>query len=200
MQISATGSDREVRQPGTAFLNTLPAGQGVDFSGHEYWRKCLRDLNHSYRSVCAYTCHWIPLDTGADTVKHFLAKSTHPTLAYEWSNFRLVCNRLNGRKGKYTDVVDPFEITDGMFAINFPSLQVIPGPGANEKERKIVESSIKRLKLNDERCVRARLEYTEAFRDRNINITYLRQKAPFLAFEIDRQGLAGKLRQVMRPN
>lgn len=189
-----------VRQPGLAYLNTQPPGIAVDFSGREYWRRALSELGSAYRSICAYTCHWIAFDTGSDTVEHFIAKSLHPELAYEWSNFRFVCGRLNGRKGAHTDVVDPFAVVDGMFEIQFPSLQITAGEQLLPADREVAESTINRLKLNDERCIRARQTYLLEFRDQQISFDYLARHAPFLAKELERQGIVNSLPQIMKSN
>ena len=192
-----TSFDQNVRVPGSDYLASL-AGSPVDFSNREYWRRCLTDLHSAYNSICAYTCHWIPLDTGSDTVEHFVAKKTDPDLAYEWSNFRLVCGRLNSRKGIHSDVVDPFAVSPGMFELDFPSLQIMEGLNIGARKSSLALSTISRLKLNDERCLRMRQQYVEELRDGHISFDYLERHAPFLAYEIDRQGIRNNLHTVMK--
>src|SRR2546427_329692 len=109
-----------VRIPGRRYLNHTPAPTSKEFAAHSFWRRILSELHDAYSGICAYSCHWIPYDTGADTVEHFLAKNTHPTQAYEWTNYRLVCATLNGRKGIHADVLDPFHVQNGWFVIDFP--------------------------------------------------------------------------------
>src|SRR5262249_18958609 len=80
--------DASVRHPGRMYLTSNPTPSSKEWSQHSYWRKILPDLHSSYRGICAYSCHWIPYDTGADTVEHFLPKDKCPQQAYEWSNYR----------------------------------------------------------------------------------------------------------------
>src|SRR4051794_8217705 len=89
--------DASVRTPGRKYLGSLSLSDKPDFRRRNYWKAILRELHSSYRGVCAYTCHWMTPDVGSDTVEHFLPKSAYPGLAYEWTNYRLVCSRLNSR-------------------------------------------------------------------------------------------------------
>lgn len=191
--------DEQVRRRGTSFLKRTPRPTTSQFRSHSYWRECLPDLHAAYRGICAYSCHYIPLDTGADTVEHFLAKSTHPALAYEWDNYRLVCQTLNGRKGDYTDVLDPFTLVTGSFALAFPSLLIQPAAGTSAAARAAVEATCKRLGLNDSAtCLAARERYVRDFCLGYLTWDYLRRDAPFLAFEIERQDLRVRLPQMMQ--
>lgn len=178
-----------VRSPGAGYLASLNGG-APDFRGREYWRNCIAELHKAYNSICAYTCHWIPIDTGSDTVEHFIPKSVNAAQAYEWSNFRLVCGRLNSRKGAHQDVADPFTLKSGMFQIHFPSLNVVADPGLRGADASIAASTLTRLKLNDKRCVDARLEWLRQYAFKNISMKFLQQKAPFLAMEVKRQKLS----------
>ena len=104
--------DECVRQPGQEYLKSNPNPTSREFSSHSYWRKISVELHSVYGGICAYTCHWISRDTGWRTVEHFMPKKAHPHLAYEWDNFRLVCGRLNGRKGDHQDVIPTARISD----------------------------------------------------------------------------------------
>jgi hypothetical protein len=188
----------QVRVPGRAFLKRGRAPSAQDFKDHNYWRRCLSDLHRSYEGICAYSCHWIPFDTGSRTVEHFKPKEMYPHLAYEWSNYRLVCGTLNGRKGFNTDVLDPFRVRSGWFVLKFPSLLVTPARGLRPMVATRVQRTIDRLRLNDdETCVQARLTYVREYRDQNISWDHLRRHAPFIAFELERQGLVHTLPLVM---
>lgn len=109
-----------VRRKGRRFLRDYPRPTSKQWRSHSYWREVGPQLHDQYDGICAYSCHWIPYDTGADTVEHFRPKDIYPKQAYEWRNYRLVCATLNGRKGVHEDVLDPFEIQDGWFVIDFP--------------------------------------------------------------------------------
>jgi hypothetical protein len=182
--------DEEVREPGLAFLKSRSGSGKVDWKGREYWRLAIPHLRKAYSSICAYTCHWISVDTGSQTVEHFLPKSKHSDLAYDWANYRLVCSRMNGRKGDHEDVLDPFLVRDGMFQLIFPAMLVRPCEDLSSDEKEAVEKTIARLKLNDdETSVRARLRYVLLYCSGDITLRFLGQHAPFIAKELARQGL-----------
>lgn len=190
--------DDRVRIPGRRFLARNPNPSTKEFNKHSYWRRILENLHESYGGICAYSCHWIPYDTGGDTVEHFLAKSNYPVQAYEWSNYRLVCATLNGRKGTHDDVLDPFEIGNGWFVINFPSLLVKPSPGLDDAMKNQVRATINRLGLNDEStCFKSREKYVKNFCKGCITYAYLSEEAPFIAYELDRQGLINNINDIM---
>ena len=190
--------DRRVRRPGRRFLRNTPRPTSREFSGHSYWRSIAGDLHDAYDGVCAYTCHWIARDTGWGSVEHFVPKSAQPALAYEWNNFRLVCGRMNGRKGSHGDVLDPFRIANLTFVIRFPSLQVGAAGGISDELREAAARTIARLRLNDEVCISSRLAYLRSYCDGETSLEYLRRRAPFIHREIVRQGLETKIREMMR--
>jgi hypothetical protein len=190
--------DLRVRTPGLSYISSLPPGSKIDTSERPYWRGILLDLHRAYRGICAYTCHWIPYDVGSDTVEHFIAKSVNPMLSYEWSNFRLACGRLNGRKGAYQDVVDPFKVVSGMFRLHFPSLCVVAGDAVSIRRQSLAGATIARLRLNDNRSILMRQAFVEDYISGDISLTHIRRKAPFLAQELERQTLTKKkLRKIM---
>ena len=177
----------KVRKKGEEFLLRNPHVKGTDLK--PYWRKIIPDLHDAYSGICAYTCHWIPYDTGSVTVEHFKPKELYPQHAYCWDNYRLVCGRLNGRKGTFEDVLDPFTLQDGWIAIHFPSLQLIPGEHLAEVESQQVKTTVDvRLKLNDFICIKAREKRLEPYVLEKYPLDYLEEMAPFLAREIKRQG------------
>jgi hypothetical protein len=192
--------DDRVRQPGEKFLNSVPKGQKANFRYREYWRRILDEIHRAYGGICSYTCHYVPLDTGADTVEHFVPRDVDPSLAYEWDNFRFVCGRMNGRKSKYTDVVDPFAVVTGMFELSFPSLQVDVGSGMSGLSAALAATTITRLGLNKERNVRARAKYILDYRDDKISEEYLESHAPFLHSELKRQKISRADLSVLMPN
>lgn len=198
MKAEPDSFDLCVRQPGNRFLGNTPAPTAKEFEKHPYWRSILRELREAYNSVCAYCSFYVPPATGVDTVEHFKPKSKHPNLAYEWSNYRFVSHRLNSRKGARENVLDPFEIENGWFVIEFPSLLVKPAANLSNDVERRVEMSIAALGLNDPAtCLQQREDYTEDYCKQFVTYSYLQKDAPFLAAEIDRQGLVGRLNDVM---
>jgi len=81
-------------------------------------------------------------------------------------------------------------VQDSWFIINFPSLQVKLGENLRKTEAESVIKTIKRLKLNDETCIRGRRSWLEPYIMGKYDINYLEEKAPFLARELKRQNIA----------
>lgn len=174
-----------VQKPGEEFLARFPEARGSKL--RTYWREIIPDLYNAYQGICAYTCHWIPSDTGWNTIDHFKPKERYPHYAYHWDNYRLVCGILNGRKGTHEDILDPFTLQEGWFTILFPSLLLTAGSHIREEEVMQVKQTIKILKLNDSTCVRGRRSWLQPYLDEIYGIAYLEEKAPFLASELKRQ-------------
>jgi uncharacterized protein (TIGR02646 family) len=183
--------------PGPALPSRHPATNLETWRSHSYWRRIGSKLHAGYGGICAYSCHWIPYDTGADTVEHFRPKDTYPAEAYEWANYRLVCATLNGRKGAYEDVLDPFQIENGWFVIDFPSMLVKPSSLLAPGGRQDVQATIDRLGLNDEgTCLKSRVRWLTDYCLDDITLDYLRKHAPFIVAELERQDLVATIREV----
>ena len=189
--------ETDVRKPGRRFLMGHRKPTATQWISHSYWRRVLVELYDAYRGVCAYTCHWIPRDTGADTVDHFVPKSVKSASAYEWKNFRLVCGRMNGRKGNHQDVLDPFTLPRHVFELDFPSLLIKPSRRQSAELAARAERTIERLRLNDELCIRARWGYVKEYCASQITLQFVSEHAPFIYEEIVRQRLEKKIRIIM---
>jgi hypothetical protein len=183
--------DEKVRKPGLAFLSKVPNPKTKDWKNRDYWRRSLRDLYDACNNICAYSAQWISRPEGSPTVDHFLPKSAKPELAYEWHNFRLACLTLNNKKGTELDVIDPFELPVNSFILDFPSLIIKPNPELLYPLKERVISTINRLQLNDyDKCIDGRLEWLKTYYEDNSTFDSLKRKAPFIAYELERQGLA----------
>ncbi len=112
---------KKVREKGRKHLVANPVQPPVApkyWTKREYWRDSLGDLRTRYASMYAFSAIRICPVTGAGSVEHFKPRSKHPDHAYEWANFRLVCNRMNGRKQDHEDVIDPFDLPEDVFELN----------------------------------------------------------------------------------
>lgn len=195
-QPEPAGFERKVRSKGVVFLQAVTQLKAWD--NREYWRECLKDLCGAYNQVCAYSAQWIPPIEGSSTVDHFIPKSVKPELAYEWSNFRLACSKMNARKRDFQDVLDPFQMKPGWFTLNFPSLLVKPNPDLEESIKSQVRSTIKRLKLNDDDvCVKHRQDWLMRYCEEEFKFEFLKKTAPFIAYELERQNLVDSIATIM---
>ena len=186
--------DREVRQRGRTFLQSCPNPNSEQFRRHNYWTKALGQLYAAYNGLCSYTTRYL-VYTG--TIDHFRPKSKYPQLAYEWSNYRLARQTINTRKGNSEEVLDPFLIEKRWFILHLPSCLIKPALGLPREIRVQVNSTINTLRLNDdERLVEERLEFLVALADGDISLRHLQRHYPFLAQEVQHQGVQSSLREI----
>ena len=200
-QPKPTDFDVNVNNPGLAFLATTPHPTTRQWKSHAYWQKSLRSLYELYHGICAYCGEWISPSTGDPVVDHFSPKSLHPKMAYEWDNYRLACLRFNSRKKDYEDVLDPFTIGEAWFILDFPSLIVKANSALDSSQQQLVKATISRLQLNDETCIESRIRWVEEFCE-HLDYDFLSRRAPFIAYELGRQGLATRkaIIVVMKPH
>jgi hypothetical protein len=130
------------------------------------------------------------------SVDHFLPKASHPHLAYEWSNFRLASGRVNNSKGGAANILDPFEIENDWFYLDIPSCLLKANPNLEKPLRSQVSGTINSLRLNqDDSYVQERCNILMDYAREDITIGFLERRYPFIAKEVDRQGLSpGDLR------
>jgi hypothetical protein len=135
-----------------------------------------------------------------DTVEHFVPKSVNHEFAYEWSTFRFsFAARMNSRKG-IKNVLDPFLTPVGLFYLNFPALLLnVNSTGFPDAIVSLANGTMAALSLNDERCVMARSHQLVPYCRQEITFAHLARMAPFMAMELQRQGLMTQIRQVYRP-
>lgn len=189
-----TDFDAKVRKPGLAFLASqgISAGMPIPdgFEWKEYWQIAREDLYDDYDEICAYSSIRLHVEQGSVTIDHFHPKSKHPRLAYEWNNFRLASRTMNGRKLAHEDVLDPFQVENGWFVIDFPSGKVMPGRRAEGSISDSVQASISRLQLNETRLKKRRARLLDAYRRGEYSLEFLKSESPFVYAEVIRQGLA----------
>lgn len=196
-QAEPPGFDAAVRKPGHAFLVATPNPSSKDFTKRgSYWKNAAIDLHTAYSGVCAYSCFYMPPPA---TIDHFLPKSTRPMEAYEWSNFRLCSHRLNLHKGASTAVIDPFVVQPGWFVLDFPGCLVKPGTGLNAVLTAEVAATIDALCLNsDDNLVQERCDLMMHYARGEITLPFLVGRYPFLAVEIERQGIQNTVAQIFK--
>jgi len=154
-----------------------------------FWTAALKDLLGGYQRICAYTCLYIHPATGAASADHIIPKSAAWDRVYEWTNYRLACSLMNSRKGVASVVLDPFDVEDHWFGLEFVGYQVIAREGLPAQILRHVDETIYRLRLNDEECRRAREEYAECYLGpEGLSLSYLEKHAPFISRELRRQG------------
>ncbi|WP_309891534.1 hypothetical protein [Archangium sp.] len=152
-----------------------------------FWRDALEDMLQAYERRCAYLALYFEHATGSPTVDHVIAKSRQWDKVYEWSNYRLCAALINAKKNDLTSLIDPFEVADGWFALEFVGFQVIRGPNAPANRLTQIDATLPILNMRD--CIKAREEYVTSYEQEGIPLDYLKRRAPFVAAELKRQGL-----------
>lgn len=184
---------KTVRQKGLAWIHksgldpALPVPRGTKIPSH--WTKCLDDLWSAYDEVCAYVCLHIPKITGAKSVEHFAPKSKRLDQAYEWSNYRLVCARLNSRKRDFEDVLDPFTLKKDTFLVDFVTGRIVLSSALSAAKRAAAKDTVDRLKLDEPDLRKQRLADLDKALDGDWSVKELKKVSPFVWYEAKRQGL-----------
>ena len=141
----------------------------------------------AYRRICAYSCFRIHPVTGARSVDHMAPKSRAWHRVYEWRNYRLCSSLLNARKNNFGDVLDPFDVEDGWFVLEFVGFQVVPASELDEGTRHQVQATIERLRLNEAAFRTSRERDVDNYEE-GVPFDVLLEESPFVAMELRRQG------------
>lgn len=187
--------DLKVRQKGRQFMSKhstpLKASQF-----RNYWTDIVDDLHRLYNGICAYTCIYL-MPPGS--VDHFFPKSKYPHLAYEWSNYRLANVIINNRKGESENILDPFIIQPNWFTMDFPSCLIKTSSTIPSNYVEQATDTIDILKLNDDdNLVQERCDIIMMYVDGKVKLQFLEDRYPFIAIEIKRQQLAGKMGRIFK--
>lgn len=161
---------------------------------YPYWTRAMPALHRAYGGYCAYLARYIePVET--PTTDHFVAlRNAHdPLLAYTWSNYRLAHGLINSVKSAISDVLDPFEIGEGWFGIDFGTFETIVGPRAPLERKVAIHRTITALKLDGRALSTTRRRAAERYWSpprgrRPLPLWDLEEDEPFLASELRRQG------------
>ena len=189
--------DKEVRQKGLAFLKSkkirvdVAAPSKTKFKS--CWAACQKDLYSFYGGYCAYTCLHIHETTGASTVEHIMPKRLFPKLAYEWENYCLACARINSKKGEQVNLLNPFDVTDGLFRLKLET-GFMSADTANPLFD-IADKTITNLDLNNQtwcnarkKCIYDYIENRENGLCLRIAEQRLKESSTFVWREASRQG------------
>ncbi len=188
------GFQQKVCNPGQKWLkdNGYPKSgavpKGMSSELKPLWREVLQDLHDAYEGICAYSCTFIEPLHQAHSVDHFIPKSKAVELAYVWSNYRLASRGMNTKKLDHTDVLDPFDITNDTFYIEFGEGRIYANPELAPNIREDAERTITRLNLNSKQFRERRQGHYDDYRS-GIPLEYLKRHSPFVWYEIVRQKL-----------
>lgn len=170
--------NEQCRQKGLDWLAEHPDAQRP----RDYWSPFRLDLAAGFCDRCGYGAMWI----SSGTVDHFISCDQDESLAYEWSNYRYVDGWINSSKGNKRDLLDPFEVQDGWFEVDLPSLQLRLTDAIPPAQRERAESTLRNLPIrDDERILRQRRAWLEMY-ERGTPLAVIEHKAPLIAQAIRR--------------
>ncbi len=195
----------KVKDPGLYFLQALsrkPTHKDYRKANAEYWRRVTPEIYQAYDGVCAYSSHAIPwlnrqgIQGEDPTIDHFIPRHVNPSLAYEWSNYRLAMRKLNEYKGEKEWVMDPFCIKHDWFTLNFATMRVEPNTQLPRYLRNHVTKTIEILRLNkDNNLVGTRQAVIIEYANGGFPLDWLERKYPFIAYELKRQGEESRIKE-----
>lgn len=163
--------DLRARQPGNAWLATHPDAKRP----RDYWSAFRADLAHGFGHRCGYCAIFLP---ACGTVDHFHSWHTHPTLAYEWHNYRYAVGAFNSMK-RDRPVLDPYEVGDGWFEVVLPSLQL--RHTARVPSELVSAAQYTAKLLNRDAILQTRVTWYELYKSGEIDKQQLRKFAPLIA-------------------
>jgi hypothetical protein len=76
-------------------------------------------------------------------------------------------------------------------------LQVLPNPALEPEIHRKVEATILRLGLRDPLSIKSKKRWVIPFCQGELSFDFLKKNAPFIAFEIERQGILAESPQIM---
>jgi hypothetical protein len=171
--------DERVRRPGNAWL----AANAGAMRPRDLWSPFRPVLAEGFAHRCGYTAM---LDL-AGTVDHHRSYLKHPELTYAWSNYRYVAAWINSAK-KTAEVLDPYEVGEGWFEVQLPSLQLVATDKVPPEHRVLVEQTLKLLPIvHDERVLKQRRHWYKMYREGHLSLEGLRGVAPLIAAAEERR-------------
>jgi hypothetical protein len=155
----------------------------------DFWCNVLDELCDAYQHRCAYLGMRIHPGTGHRTIDHFVHKARAWNLVYEWSNYRLCAGLVNAKKGTSVLPYDPFTLPDDLVALELVTLRVVPGAAAAGPDEHVVKTMLNEtLGLNERPFRKLREGYVNDYLTGGMPLWMLERDAPFLAYELRRQG------------
>jgi uncharacterized protein (TIGR02646 family) len=193
LQAEPSDFDTNVRQSGFAWLRSNgidpnnPPPKASDLPA--YWQRYTKQLWDAYSGVCAYLAIFFEFSTGAASTDHFIAKSQNAGKAYEWDNYRLSCLGANRNKNKFDDVLDPIGLAPETLFLNLVNGAIFPNPLLTVNQKNDAINTINRLELDSPDNRRWRAARYSYYLNNDWSLNILEQLAPFVHYEIIRQGL-----------
>lgn len=169
------GFDKACRKRGAAWLAANPSVKRPK----DLWSPFRPKLRSGFGNRCGYAAMYVAVGS----IDHYQSTKHRRDLAYEWKNYRFIDEWVNKSKQTIDQaVLDPYEVRDGWFEIQLPSLQLVVTSKVPAKHRARAEFTLKRLHLrDDERVIRQRDAWYQMFKDGKLTLDGLAEVAPLIA-------------------
>lgn len=176
------------RIPGNLWLEARPEARRP----RDFWSPFKAHLAVGFKHLCAYSALHIPALTGS--VDHFIPfdSDNGRSNAYEWANFRYCQHWVNSSKRNLgqDQLLDPLNVQEGWFRLDYPSLQLIPTDAIPGEFRERAHFTIERLRLvHDERVIRQRRAWLQEYEAGHVSLDLLARYAPLVADLVRRENL-----------
>ena len=151
----------------------------------DFWSPFRLKLAAGFLDRCGYGAMYIP----SGQVDHHASIDEDRSQSYEWSNFRYIDGWINSAKSKrkVIELLDPFEVQEGWFELELPSLQLKTTDAMPAEYRKRAANTLCFLHLgHDERIVRQRRAWLEMY-EQGTPLEVIRQRAPLIAAAIEKR-------------
>lgn len=193
--------DKRVRQPGRRFLERHRVKQGdpppANFSWRRYWSRAIPMLHASYHDICAYLAVYLNPDVDGSgnregSVEHFVPKAQDAWLAYEWDNYLLADRRVNSTRGQ-EKLTCPYDLDFYPFELMLDTGMIAVSEDLTFEQEDEAYEILDALNLDKEIYDIERAEYYARYSDRSredaLTNAEIARYAPFIWYEIQRQGL-----------
>jgi hypothetical protein len=96
---------------------------------------------------------------------------------------------MNSNKGSDPGILDPFAIQADWFVIRFDTFRIEAATGLRQQLEQAIVHTINVLKLNHDAYIDNRYAVLKEYSNGDCSIGFLRRRYPFIARELERQGL-----------
>lgn len=184
--------DDRCRSRGNDWLRRNPGAPAERFPG--YWREFQPQLAAGFSCLCGWSAMHIGHDGAVD---HYHSRSgpNGRRLAYEWSNYRYISTTVNSSKQALdSEVLDPFEVREGWFAVRLPSFQLVRTDRVPAGLRAKADYTIERLNLDrGPKFIANRGHWYCQHQKYGLPLDRLREYAPLVAAAVERWTDSGRI-------
>lgn len=182
--------NNDVRIPGSTYIQGLLCKavtiRSKHFKDRDFWNLVRPELKSAFNDICAYSGFIVH---GSGEVDHYLSKTRHPEIAYEWNNYRFSSIQMNRKKQRKDELIlDPFLVEAGWFQVHIPTFELQVTDFVPSALQFLASETIRLLELNHEDWKRSRAILVNRYINRptitEADMDALSSDAPLLAIAL----------------